>query len=369
MTTTMTAAVFYGAHDVRIEEVPIPTPEDGELLLEVVAAGICGTDAHEFESGPHMFPGHTPHPNSGHAAPMIMGHEFAGRVVANKAADSRFADGELVVCGAGVSCGRCVQCQRGRTNLCEKYWTVGLQRDGGLAQFVRVPADICFSADTHGLSEHLAGITQPTAIAVHAASRARLEPHDQVVILGAGGIGAFLVRAVSETAQTVGVVDLSDDRLEIARLNGASHTQVLSEGVTVSDIKSSWGIRPTVVFEVSGTQGGLAAAKEWLEPGGRLVMVGLQSSVGELDYRTLSLIEYELIGTNAHVARTDFPRALELLTGEGAWSTIAPEVLPLSSVVSDGLEPLVSRTGTRIKTLFDPRISTAQPSEMSVSPA
>lgn len=366
MTETMKAVVYYGAHDVRVEDVPVPKVGPNEVLLEVCAVGICGTDAHEVHSGPHMFPLYDTHPYSGHTGPMVMGHEIAGRVVATGSDVTGFSEGELVVTGAGVSCGECIQCQRGRTSLCERYWTIGLQRNGGLARFVTSPEDICFSADQYGLSEDLAGIAQPMAIAVHASSRARLTPEDQVVILGAGGIGAFLVHAAATITDTIGVVDLSAERLAIAEKNGATFTAVLDDGFDVDAVKKEWGIRPTVVFEVSGTPQGLASAYQWLEPGSRLVMVGIQSGHGSIDYRSLSLIEHEVIGTNGHVARQDFPRALNMLASGGAWSDIAPDVLPLDLVMSDGLVPMIEKRATRIKTLFDPRIDAVRPSEMKL---
>lgn len=364
MVSVMKAAVYHGVRDVRVEEVPVPSPGPNDLLLEVCAVGICGTDAHEVQAGPHMFPITTPHPVSEHVGPMVMGHEIAGRVVAKGANVKSFHEGELVVTGAGVSCGQCVQCHRGRTSLCERYWTIGLQRNGGLAEFVTSPADICFSADSYGLSEDLAGISQPMSIAVHAATRARLTNQDEVVILGAGGIGAFLVHAAATMTDTIGVVDLSAERLAIAEKNGATFTAQLSDDFDVAAVKSEWGIRPTVIFEVSGTPQGLAAAFEWLEPGGRLVMVGIQAGSAEMDFRRLSLIEHEVIGTNGHVAREDFPRALKMLASGGAWSDIAPDVLPLDLVMSDGLLPMIEKRAKRIKTLFDPRIDTARKSEM-----
>lgn len=366
MVTQMKAVIYHGAGDVRIEDVPVPSPGPHDVLLEVCAVGICGTDAHEVHSGPHMFPIHTAHPSSGHSGPMVMGHEVAGRVVATGAEVKNFTEGELVVTGAGVSCGRCVQCRRGRTSLCESYWTIGLQRHGGLAEFVTSPAEICFSADSFGLSEDLAGISQPMSIAVHAATRARLTSDDEVVILGAGGIGAFLVRAAASITDTIGVVDLNAERLAIAEKNDATFTAQLTDGFEVGTVKSEWGIRPTVIFEVSGTPQGLQAAFEWLEPGGRLVLVGIQAGRGDLDFRSLSLIEHEIIGTNGHVARDDFPRALEMLASGGAWSDIAPDVLPLDLVMSDGLTPMIERNAKRIKTLFDPRISAARKSEMKL---
>lgn len=363
MGATMRAAVFHGAGDVRIEEVPVPRPGPGEVLIAVTSVGVCGTDAHEFHSGPHMFPLHDTHPASGHQGPMIMGHEFAGRVVERGEGVTGFADGELVACGAGVSCGECLGCETGRTNLCEAYWTIGLNAHGGLADYVVAPASICFSADQWGLSEHLAGLAQPMSIAVHAASRSRVHAGEQAVIIGAGGIGAFLTRAVSAITDKVAVIDLDPSRLQIAARNGATWTNQPAEGTTVEQLKAQWGFRPGVVFEVTGTPAGLAAANEWLEPGGRLVLVGLHDGEMPLHYRRTSLIEHELIGTNGHVAARDFPRALELLARGGAWADMAPDVVPLDGVVEEGLAPIASGRAQRIKTLIDPRITSVQPAD------
>lgn len=363
----MRAAVFYGARDVRVTDVPVPSPGPGEVLLQVCAAGICGTDAHEFDSGPHMFPGTEAHDRTGHSGPMVMGHEFSGRVAALGQGVGCLDLGELVVSGAGVACGACVQCRRGRTNLCHRYWTVGLQRDGGLAEYVVVPESTIFSVESSGLSEDLAGIVQPTAIAVHARSRGRVTGEDEVIVLGAGGIGAFLVRALSDVTSNVAVVDLDSERLRIASENGAARIGVISSEPYVDALKKEWDVRPSVVFEVSGTKAGFEAAKQWLEPGGRLVLVGIQSGEDNLNLRMLSLSEHEVIGTNAHVAKTDFPEAIELLRGGGAWGDIAPDIFPLDEVVGEGLLPIVERRAARIKTLFDPRARSARPTNMTLA--
>ena len=108
--------------------------------------GICGTDAAEFAHGPRMFPIETRHPASGHRGPMVPGHEFAGRVVELGEGVTDLAVGDEVATGAGVWCGECDRCRSGRPNLCTAYWTLGLQRDGGLAQYCAVPAITCVRA-------------------------------------------------------------------------------------------------------------------------------------------------------------------------------------------------------------------------------
>jgi (R,R)-butanediol dehydrogenase/meso-butanediol dehydrogenase/diacetyl reductase len=362
----MKAALFFGAKDVRLGSAQVPVPLEHELLIQVTSAGICGTDAHEFDSGPHMFPGPDRHPRTAQELPMVIGHEFAGRVVGFGSAVRGFSNGELVACGAGVSCGVCVRCARGQSNLCESYWTVGLQRNGGLAEFVTAPAEICFSTEEFGLSQDLAGLAQPVSIAVHALSRGRISVDDHVVIVGAGGIGAFLVRAAAGACGLLGVVDPNSERLAIAEQNGATFTTVSSEESDIEQTKKEWGMSPNLVFEVSGTRKGLEAAMRWLEPGGRLVVVGLQGGKRDIDFRSLSLNEYEILGTNAHVAHRDMPRALELLSSGGAWSQIAPEILPLDRIVSEGLSPLANGQSKSIKTLFDPSATQSRPTEMKV---
>jgi (R,R)-butanediol dehydrogenase / meso-butanediol dehydrogenase / diacetyl reductase len=336
------AAVFHGGGDIRTEEVADPAPGRGELLLRIHASGICGTDADEYAHGPRMFP----------AAPHIPGHELSGEVVALGAEVSGFAEGDFVVSGAGISCGRCWQCERGLTNLCESYHSVGLQRDGGLAQLCALPAATCIAVPD-GLSRDAATLAQPMSIGTHAMRRGRLQPGEDAVVVGAGGIGAFLAYAAASTGARVVVLDLDEERLAQARELGARHAWVPDDDL--AERMTQERIRPAVVYEVSGTRGGLRTAADVLPAGGRLVLVGLQAGHLEEPLRSLTLLEHEVIGTNAHVLRDDLPEALRLLAGRAApWSDVAPLAISLDRLVPDGIEPLAAHRTARIKTIVDP---------------
>ena len=362
----MRAAVFHAQGDIRVEEMPDARCAAGELLLEVHAVGICGTDAHEFSTGPHMFPIEDRHPVTGHQGPMIPGHEITGVVREIGAGVVGFTDGDLVVSGAGISCGECVQCRRGRTNLCVRYSTVGLQRDGGLAQLAAVPAAICLRVEPYGITQDAAALAQPMAIAVHAMRRGRLSSSDHAVVVGAGGIGGFLTFAAADVAEAVAVLDLDEDRLRIAGRLGASHTLAVTDAIDPRAALEGWGVETTVVYEVSGTAAGLQTALSILPPGGRLVLVGLQGRPAELDVRTLSLVEHELIGTNAHVCGDDLPTALELIAKRpDPWSDVAPIAVSLDDLVEEGLRPIVERRSSRIKTLVDPWTPRTRPTLMN----
>ncbi len=351
----MRAAVFYGRGDVRVEQVPDAVAGPGELLLRVSAVGICGTDAHEFHSGPHMFPIDHAHPVSGHIGPMIPGHELAG-VVEGKGADVEgFELGALVVSGAGISCGECFWCTRAMTNLCQRYSTVGLNQNGALAQYVAVPASTCIDASAFGITADTAALAQPMSIAVHAMRRGRLSPDESAVILGAGGIGAFLTYAAVDRCGRVVVCDLDPGRLEIASALGATHTVQAGASRSVEDVLATENIVPSVIYEVSGSAAGFRQALSLAPRGARVVMVGLQHGPAEIDAREISLREVELIGTNAHVCGLDMPDAVRLLASrEGGWTDVAPVALSLDDLVEEGLRPLAERRSNRIKTLIDP---------------
>src|SRR5437868_5613915 len=187
----MRAAVYHGAHDVRIEQRPMPERAAGQVLLRVLRSGMCGTDATEWCSGPHLYAVARPHPVTGHVGPLILGHEFVGEVV-ETGAGSGFAVGELVAAGAGVWCGTCPRCAEGRTNLCWSYATLGLSVDGGMAEFVAAPEKMLARLPP-GLSLDIAGLAQPLAVGLHAARRSGAVDGDRVVVIGAGAVGTFVL--------------------------------------------------------------------------------------------------------------------------------------------------------------------------------
>src|SRR4051794_28880376 len=209
------AAVFHGPRDVRIEDVAEPgEPAGGDVVLEVLRAAICGTDASEWDHGPVLCrPG------------VVLGHEFVGRVAAVGTAVTELTVGDRVVSGAGISCGRCAWCLSGRTNLCAEYRTLGLQVNGGLAELVTSPASIC-RAVPDACDDDAAAMTQPLAVALHALSRVGLGSEESVAVIGAGGIGSFIVAGAARRAAQgrVVAVDIDAGRLKTAAALGAHET-------------------------------------------------------------------------------------------------------------------------------------------------
>lgn len=353
---SMRAAVYHGSRDIRIQDLAVPDPGPGELLIEVHSVGVCGTDASEWNHGPHMFPISRRSARSGHVGPMVPGHEFGGRVAARGQGVKGFPDNTIVASGAGISCGACPACKQMLTNFCERYFTVGLQRNGALAQYVTVPASICLQVEQHGLGDDGAALVQPMSIAVHSLRQGSPQPGDTVVVLGIGGVGAFLVYAAAEMGLRVVAADLAAERLAIAETLGAAAVVEVDRDVDLaSQLRAALAAPAAVAYEVTGVAQALQAALAVVEPGGRVVAVGLGAEPVPLDIRSLTLREVSLVGTNAHVFATDFADAARLVGSRaGGWSDVAPVALPLEDLVGRGLQPMVDGRAERIKTLIDP---------------
>lgn len=327
----MRAAVYHGPHDVRIEEVDEPSRGEGQVLLEVLRSGMCGTDATEWSSGPKAFPLTRRHPVSGHVGPMVLGHEFVGRVLE---ADpyGRFAVGDAVASGAGVWCGECDRCREGRTNICRRYFTLGLNAHGGMAERVAV-AERTLAAVPDGLSVDHAGLAQPVAVGLHAARRAGVAPGDRVVLIGAGAIGSFVLAGLRSLGPAdITVVDFAGSRLERAARLGADRVVEVGPAADaeLADVLGAAGA--DVVIEASGAPGQLDHAVHLLRAGGTILQVGLPSRAQELDVHTLVMHELTVRTTLAHVCPDDLGPALDILATSTLGGELLDSVRPLEDV-------------------------------------
>src|SRR5690348_16269705 len=187
----MRALRFHAARDLRIEEVAEPpSPGTDEVIVRVATCGICGTDLHEFVAGPIVTPVE-PHPLTGAQNPQILGHEFAGEVVAVGDGVTRVAAGDRVAIMPLAYCGQCPYCRRGLQHLCATMACVGLSHAwGGMAelatvaeyQVIRLPPEVSYRQGA---------LIEPTAVAAYGVERAGVAPGDSVMITGAGPIGAL----------------------------------------------------------------------------------------------------------------------------------------------------------------------------------
>lgn len=205
----MRAAVFTAPDALEMRDAPDPEPGPGEVAIRVERAGMCATDIHIYR-GEYTA-----------RYPLVPGHELAGVVESVGDGVSGLSTGDRVAVDPNVYCGRCVFCRRQRNNHCLDFNAIGVTRDGGFAELVRIPA-----ANVYGIGELSfaeAAFIEPVACAVYGIRRARVEPGDEVLVFGAGPIGLILAQlALRGGASRVSVVDLSAARLELAERLGAT---------------------------------------------------------------------------------------------------------------------------------------------------
>lgn len=345
----MQAAVYYGDHDVRLEDAAVPEPQSGQVLIKVTRTGVCGTDASEWKAGPKIFPVHIAHPHSGHQGPLIFGHEFIGEIVRSESPD--FNVGDRVASGAGVSCGACDRCLEGRTNLCRTYQTYGLNVEGGMAEYVAAEASTLVAIPDE-LGDDAAGLVQPLAVGLHAARRAGVQPGDRVLLIGAGAIGTFVLAGLKHLVDAdVIVSDFSGSRLDRATRVGASRVIAVDGDDVEAEMAAMKGTLD-VVIEASGAPGQLNRAIGLTRDGGTVLQVGLPTGHQEVDIHQLVFREISIRTTLAHVCATDMPESLEILATTNLAEELLDSVRPLSEL-TEQLDRLA--TGKlEGKVLFDP---------------
>lgn len=350
----MRAAVYHGPGDVRVESVASPpAPEFGAVRLEVLRGAICGSDSTEFAHGPKMISLDRPHPGSGHQGPVVLGHEFVGRVVELGEGAAGLSIGDRVVSGAGVSCGECRWCHEGRTNLCRSYYTLGFHRDGGLAEQVITPAGICVPVPD-ACDDDAAAMAQPLGVALHGLNRAGVERADWLMVIGVGGIGAFVVAAAAARGnQRVIAVDVDRSRLDTASVLGAAELVDASAGEVTETVREiTGGDGADIAIDAAGAPGTLAQALQATRRGGRVLMLGMPAVPPEVNVFDAILREIDLVATVAHVCGTDLPEALALLSGSGIAERVVERVIGLERLVPEGLVPLAEGSA-RGKILVD----------------
>ncbi|WP_131738242.1 2,3-butanediol dehydrogenase [Actinomadura roseirufa] len=338
----MRAAVWYGARDVRVEDVPAAAPRAGEVAITVAYCGICGSDLHEYLDGPHAVPVDAPHPESGRRAPLTLGHEFCGTVAEVGPDVTGFQPGDRVAVEPHYRCGTCARCRAGEYNLCRHFGFAGLMGDGGLAERAVVPSYMLHRLPA-GVPLEQAAVLEPAAVALHALRRSGLRDGETVAVSGLGPIGLLVVRlAAHYGAGRIVASDPSASRRALARRLGA--TEVVDAGLLPAG-------EADLAFEAVGTEGTLRDCLAATRRGGRVVLLGLGGTFA-VDAFALVNNEQTIIGSVGY--RDVYPELIQLVAEEGLdLAAIVTSTVPLADVVRDGFEALLTAK-EEIKVLVRP---------------
>ncbi len=351
----MKAAKWYGKKDIRVENIPAPPmPKPGEVQIKVSWCGICGSDLHEYLAGPIFIPTE-PHPLTGAKAPVVLGHEFSGEVVAVGEGVNTVRVGDFVAPDACQHCGECVTCREGRYNVCEKLAFTGLMADGAFAEYVNIPAELCYVLPP-GFDLEAASLIEPLATGFKAVRLADSLLGLTVVVIGAGTIGlATIMCAKAAGASTVIAVETADARKELAKTCGADIILDPTNCDAVAEVKKRTnGSGADVSFECVGHKSTAPLAVDVIRNHGKAVIVGIFEEPSSFNFFSLSGTDKVVIGTLAYNI-DDFQGVANLLaTGQLQASPLITGKISLDDIVDKGFEELVHNKAKNIKIIVTP---------------
>lgn len=302
----MKAAVFRGIENLQVEEVATPEAGPEDVVLAIRACGICGSDLHTYLHGSFVEPG------------QVMGHEFAGEVVAAGADVEGLEVGDRVTGSPIVPCGNCPRCAEGRFNLCGSAWTSGIAygRPGAFAEFLKIPNPVpgqnVFKLGDE-VSDEAGTLVEPLAVAVHAVKLAEPVEGSTALVLGLGTIGQQTIQALrGRGAGRIIGVDISALRIEAAKTLGA---EAVDGSAGVEDAVGALlgdGDEIDLVFECSGIPSLANAALGLIRAGGTIVVLALYDDPVTFNPTILVQKEIRFQGSIAYTG-DDFRDAVELL--------------------------------------------------------
>ncbi|MEM0360379.1 MAG: L-threonine 3-dehydrogenase [Candidatus Diapherotrites archaeon] len=292
----------------ELSKVENPFPKKGELLVKVMAAGICGTDLHIYEWNEWA--------QSRIKPPLVVGHEVAGKIVELGEGVSGFEIGDLVSVETHVFCGKCFQCLSGNKHICEKMKIFGVDMNGVFAEYAVVPAQNAWK-NPKKMKPEIAAIQEPFGNAVHSVFAVSDNFKDSTVLItGAGPIGCFAVGILkAEGAKKVIVSDLNDFRLKLAQKMGADVlVNAESENLVERVLSETNGRGADFFIEMAGSGKALVDGFKALRPGGRVSVLGVFGKPVQLDVTNNIVFKYATVyGINGRLIFDTWKKTSELL--------------------------------------------------------
>ena len=267
--------------------------KEGEELIKVSAAGICGSDMHAYHGLDER-----------RIPPLILGHEISG---------INQSDNNPVVVNPLITCGKCQECSDGREHICSNRSLLGMTkpvaRAGGFAEFVAAPSQNVFSVPLSANLQNLA-LTEPTAVAFHAIKIAEQVSFKKIhkaniLIIGGGAIGLLLALVLKiKNAENIMIVDTNTNRLDVCKKVSSYSVSHPDDGVQVNNYD--------IVFDAVGFETTRKKSIECVKQGGVIIHIGLSQPAGEFDFRKATLQEVTFVGTYCYT-NEDFKQSLDLL--------------------------------------------------------
>jgi threonine dehydrogenase-like Zn-dependent dehydrogenase len=296
----MKAVVVQEPGKATLADIPEPSNNSGETLLQIRMIGLCGTDLNTFRGTNPLV-----------TFPRVLGHEVAATILhAGCGLSNDFREGTAVTLAPYTACGECASCLRGRPNACTSNQTLGVQRDGALTERITIPAEKLYTAP---LTLKELCLVEPLTVGFHAATRGRVTKHDTVAVFGCGGVGLGAISASAFHGARVIAIDMDDAKLEIARKTGATDLiHAGKENLHSRLSKLTDGRGPDCIIEAIGLAHTFRASVEEVAFTGRVVYIGYAKE--PVAYETSLFVQKELdILGSRNALPADFREVIRML--------------------------------------------------------
>lgn len=247
----------------ELKETDIPQRKAHEALIRIRRIGICGTDLHAYRGNQPYF-----------VYPRVLGHELAGEIVEIGPNPDGLQSGDQVTIIPYLECGQCIACRSGRTNCCTRLSVLGVHQDGGMKEYMTVPATHLLR--TEGLTLDQTAVVECFSIGAHAVRRAAAQPGEFALVIGAGPIGLGVMKFAHLAGARVIALDINEERLSFCRSWAPADFTVNAKEDPLGQIsRITGGDMPTLVLDATGSARSMENAFTYVAHGGRLVYVGL----------------------------------------------------------------------------------------------
>lgn len=282
-----------------LKSVPVPEPGDHEVLIKVMGAGLCGTDAHIYLGEYYS------------TFPLIPGHEFAGIIEKTGKDVKGFKEGQRVVADPNIFCEGCHFCQQNIQNFCQNFSAIGVTRDGAFAEYVVAPEGCVFKIEQMSFTEGV--LVEPLACVVYGQMRARPQVGDSVLIFGAGPIGLLHLQLAKRNGATfVTVVDLKEERLALASKLGADYTLV-SNSELEEHLKKEFPLGFNLVIDSTGAPTVVEKAPTFVKNAGTLLIFGVCPPNAKVSFSPYEIYKRDLKIVGSFALKKTFQPAINLI--------------------------------------------------------
>lgn len=332
----MKTLVYAAPEKVEIREMAVPEPQEGQVRIKVKYCGICGSDIGIFTGK---------HPRA--QAPLVLGHEFIGTIDAINGGSGKFKVGDRVSAYPLISCGHCFACETGIPHVCQTLKLIGIDVDGGIAEYVTCDESVLFKID-ESVSDKAASVIEPLAVIIRTVHQADFKALDSAVVVGAGPIGILTGIVLKHLgASKIIISDIDELRLDMCKEFGFETVNVKNDNLIDYVNNATNGVGVDVVFECSGSEVAALEMTKLCRIGGTICLTGVHKVPHAVNLQDVNFKEQTLIGSRVYTMR-EFGQAV----------VFAKEIAPELEKIVTHIVPLTESTK-----VFD---LIKDPSEMTV---